>query len=131
MIDNILKLLTPKDKVAYLNRNISVRQGLEKFRVHGFNAVPVLNEDGTYFGTITEGDFLWKIIDDDIVDVEELEDISIEEIIRKEVKSCKVDVSLNELKELIVNNNFVPIVDDRNIFMGIITRKTLINSLIK
>lgn len=131
MIENILKLLTPKNNVVYIYSNMTVRQGLEKFRAHGYTALPVLNEDGTYFGIITEGDFLWNIIDNNINSIKKLEEITISKIIRKEVPSCSVDIGIDELKERITNNSFVPIVDDRNIFMGIITRKSFINNLIK
>lgn len=129
MIENILKLLTPKNSVVFINSNMTVRQGIEKFRAHGYTALPVLNEDGTYFGVITEGDLLWNIVDNNILDIKELEEITIEKIIRKKVPSCSVDVNYEELKKLITNNNFVPIVDDRNIFMGIITRKSVIENL--
>lgn len=129
MIENILKLLTPKNNVVYVNSKMTVRQGIEKFRAHGYTALPVLNDNGTYCGVITEGDFLWNIIDNNYTDIKELEDITVDKIIRKEVPSCSVNVSYEELKEIITNNNFVPIVDDRNIFMGIITRKSVINFL--
>lgn len=129
MIDNILKLLTPKNSIIFVTSNMTIRQGIEKFRAHGYTALPVLNEDGTYFGVLTEGDFLWNIIDNNYTDVKELEDTTVDKIIRKKVPSCSVSVSYDELKEIITNNNFVPIVDDRNIFMGIITRKSVINFL--
>ena len=129
MIDNILKLLTPKNNVIYVYSNMTIRQGIEKFKAHGYSALPVLNEDGTYFGVITEGDFLWNIIDSNYTNIKELEDITIDKVIRKKVPCCSVDVSYEELKKIITNNNFVPIVDDRNIFMGIITRKSVISNL--
>ena len=131
MEKNILCLLTPKDKVSFIESNMSIRQGLEKLRAHGYSAIPVINEDGTYFGVISEGDFLWGIMDDNIVTVQELEHKAIKEIIRKNVPSCKISVSFEELLKIIVNHNFVPIVDDRNVFMGIITRKAILDGLNK
>ena len=129
MEKNILKLLTPKDKVSFIELDMTVRQGLEKMRAHGYSAIPVLKKNGTYYGVVSEGDFLWDILDDNVVTVQELENKKIKDIIRKKVPSCKIDVSYDELLKLITNYNFVPIVDDRNVLMGIITRKSILDSL--
>lgn len=59
---NILFLLKPKCNVAYLNQSDTIRQGLEKMRHHGYTAIPVIDDNGIYVGTITEGDFLWNIL---------------------------------------------------------------------
>lgn len=129
METNILKLLTPKDKVAFIDSNMTVRQGLEKIRAHGYSAIPVINKDGTYCGIVSEGDFLWEIMRDNVITIEELEDKKVKDIIKKTVPSCKIDVTYEELIKIITNYNFVPIVDDRNILMGIITRKSVLDNL--
>ena len=131
MEENILKLLTPKDKVAYIDSDMTIRQGLEKLRAHGYSAIPVINKDGTYYGVVSEGDFLWNIMNDNVITVEELENTKVKNILRKEVPSCKIDVSYQTLLNMVTNYNFVPIVDDRNILMGIITRKSILDNLKK
>lgn len=131
MEKNILKLLIPKDQVAFVESDVTIRQGLEKLRAHGYAAIPVINKDGTYFGVVSEGDFLWNIMQDNVVTVEELETKTVKDVIRKPTPCCKIDVSFDELLKLITNYNFVPIVDDRNILMGIITRKSVLDSLNK
>ena len=131
MEENILKLLTPKDKVAYIDSDMTIRQGLEKLRAHGYSAIPVINKDGTYYGVVSEGDFLWNIMNDNVITVEELENTKVKNILRKEIPSCKIDVSYQTLLNMVTNYNFVPIVDDRNILMGIITRKSILDNLKK
>ena len=126
MKDNILTIITPKNQVAYLTDSMSIRQGLEKLRSSGYAAVPVIKDDGTYYGVVSEGDFLWKLLDDNIVTVVELEKTNVKDIIRKRVPACKVDTSIDDLMTLVSDYNFVPIVDDRNVLMGIITRKSVI-----
>ena len=129
METNILKLLTPKDRVAYIDSDMSIRQGLEKLKAHGYSAIPVINKDGTYLGVVSEGDFLWNIMKGNVVSIEELESTEVKKIIRKKVPSCKINVSYQTLLDMATNLNFVPIVDDRNILMGIITRKSIIDNL--
>ena len=60
---NVLMLLKPKSEVEYLIDTYTLRQGLEKMRAHGYTAIPVISKDGEYMGCVSEGDFLWHIID--------------------------------------------------------------------
>ena len=55
---NIAKIMTPKYSTACLLETSTVRQGLELMRSRGYTAIPVLNKDGRYLGSVTEGDFL-------------------------------------------------------------------------
>ena len=129
---NILLLITPKKQVACLNTNMNVRQALEKMRAHGYSAVPLINNDGEYIGTVSEGDLLWGIIENEKVTMESLEDINILELPRKnDPPAVKVDASSEVILEEITNHNFVPVVDDRNVLMGIVTRRKAIQELIE
>lgn len=127
---NILFLLKPKGTIVYLSGNNTIRQGIEKFKAHGYTAVPVIDDSGTYLGTISEGDFLWNIVNENNFELKENEHKYIYSIIRTNYNpAIKIDTTMDELFEKITNQNFVPIVDDRNFFVGIITRKDVINYL--
>lgn len=127
---NVLLLLTPKTDLACLTEDMNVRQALEKMRAHGFMAIPVISNKGEYLGTITEGDLLWRLVDEDS-DIEALEDISIRELIRNDyTPAVKVDANTDELINMITEQNFVPVIDDRNILMGIVTRKRVLKTLL-
>ena len=62
---NIAYFLIPKSSVAYLYDDFTFRQGLEKMRHHGYTAIPVITRDGRYMGTVSEGDFLWRLLSED------------------------------------------------------------------
>ena len=62
---NIAYFLLPKNRVAYLYDDYTFRQGLEKMRHHGYTAIPVISRDGKYVGTVSEGDFLWRLLSDE------------------------------------------------------------------
>jgi len=108
---------------------MNIRQALEKMKAHSFMAVPVISKQtGEYLGTITEGDLLWNIMADDFI----VENIKINKWIRNDYsKAAKIDTEFEDLIKMITNQNFVPVVDDRNILMGIITRRRIINELIE
>lgn len=125
--DNIIFLLTPKASSSYLYDNYSLRQGLEKMRFHGYTAMPVITKDGSYVGTVSEGDFLWHILDRGVYDMKKQEEYSITDIIRADWNpAVKISATLEEVLLRVMNQNFIPVVDDREKFIGIITRKDII-----
>ena len=124
---NVIFFLTPKTKLEYLYDTNTIRQGLEKIRVKGFTAIPIISKDGKYIGSISEADFLWYIMNNKKFDIKDLEDTLAIDIINKtKYQPVRVNARIEDLYNLIVNQNFVPVIDDRDIFMGIITRKSVI-----
>ena len=127
---NILFFLTPKSEVAYVEENDSLRQVLEKMEFHGYTAVPLLSAGGKYIGTITEGDVLWKLKKENFPGIYDMEEISVMEVMRgRDNKAVHVNVDMKELLDRVKRQNFVPVVDDEKIFIGIVTRKDAIQYL--
>lgn len=128
---NVAFFLTPKNEVAYLYNDFTFRQGLEKMKYHGYTAIPVITKEGKYVGTVSEGDFLWYFVDKNVNKMKfsdrKIEKISINEILKTEkYKAVKITESIDELVSLSLNQNFVPVVDDTDNFIGIVLRKDII-----
>ena len=129
---NILFFLTPKEEVAYVEEDDSLRQVVERLEYHGYSAIPLLSKDGKYIGTITEGDILWEMKDKDYPDVHRMEKIRIMDVPRRrDNEAVNVQESMENLYDKITNQNFVPVVDDDQTFIGIVTRKDIIVYLAK
>ena len=124
---NILFFLTPKSDVAFIFDDETVRQALEKMENRKFTAVPVLNRQGGYVGSITEGDMLWGIKNQYNLNLKNAEHIRVGTIPRRmDYKPVHVDASMEDLIEKALNQNFVPVVDDQKSFIGIIRRRDII-----
>lgn len=124
---NILFFITPKSEVACIYEDDTLRQALEKMEHHKYSAVPILRKDGTYAGTITEGDLLWGIKNQYNLNLQEAERMPVMTI-RRRMDNVPVlaKADMEDLIDKALNQNFVPIVDDRGFFIGIITRKDII-----
>ncbi len=121
---NIFSLLTPKACVGFLHNHCTIRQGIEKLRYYGYTAIPVISDNGDYIGTVSEGDFLRHIIETNTYSIELQEKCSISEIIRQDWNpAVKIDTTMDELLLRVMEQNFIPVIDDRDKFVGIITRK--------
>ena len=126
---NILFFLTPKSDVAYIFEDETLRQTVDKMEHRKFSCIPILNKEGKYTGTISEGDLLWGIkrLNINITDLKEMEDVSIMAIPRRATyKPVHADADMEDLLDRAINQNYVPVLDDKGSCIGIITRKELI-----
>ena len=127
-MNNILFFLTPKAMCAYLYDDYTVRQALEKMESAKYSALPILNRRGEYRGTLTEGDLLWAIKNVCYMDMRQAEAHRIMEIYRRRDNvPVRVTTSMHDLVDRASSQNFVPVVDDKDAFIGIITRRAIIN----
>ena len=126
-MNNILFFLTPKAMCAYLHDYFTIRQALEKMEASGYAALPILNRRGEYRGTLTEGDLLWALKNMCYMDMRQAEARRIMEISRrKDNVPVRITASMHDLIDRASNQNFVPVVDDYGAFIGLITRKAII-----
>ena len=125
---NILFFLTPKSEVAYLYDTDSVGQALKKMESHRYSAIPIIaRESGRYVGTLTEGDLLWNIKENKILSLQGAEKLSLMEIKRnRDNEPVEADADMEDLINKAVNQNFVPVVDCDQCFIGLIKRKDII-----
>jgi CBS domain-containing protein len=129
---NIAYFLKAKSEVAFLYDDFTLRQGLETMWHNGYTAIPVLTRDNKYIGTVTEGDFLWLLINDEKqelhkTDMKDMEDRKIRDaIIFDKNPSVHITATIEELLLRAMDQNFIPVVDDRDYFIGIVTRRDII-----
>jgi len=129
---NISFYLIPKSEVTYIHQEDTVAQALRLIHKHGYQAVPVIDKEGHYVGTISEGDFLWNLIEEYHMDMEVMRKSHVESMrLRWDYKAVSIDADIAQLDKHILNQNFVPVVDGRNVFIGIITRRDVIHYLAK
>ena len=127
---NLLQLIVPKSKCQYLLTSTTLRQALEKFKYHRYATVPILDNEGRFFGTLSEGDLLELITNKDIFNIKEYENITIKDInLHRSYKILNINCTFDELVNLSLDQSFVPIEDDRGFFIGIIKRKEIIEKL--
>ena len=127
---NLLFFLTPKQDVLYIYEDFTLRQTLEKWANQRFATIPVLKRNGEYVGTITEGDILWGMKNLHGLDLEASEDVPIASFPRRrDYKAVTVTTDMPTLLRAAIDQNFVPVVDDRNVFIGMVRRTVLLKDM--
>lgn len=129
---NIAFFLTPKKEIVFENVNSTMRQALERMEYHRYTAIPILDDKGRYIGTLTEGDLLWKLKNTPGLDLKSASKIRLNDIPRKMVnKPIHINSNIEDLIYTSVSQNFVPVVDDNDVFIGIIKRSDIISHFYK
>lgn len=131
---NVAYFLIPKANVAYIYEDFTLRQGLEKMRAHGYTAIPVLTRECQYVGTVSEGDFLWYLVggklntEPERIQLPDGREAQVRDIMRPDRNPpVMITATIEELLVRAENQNFIPVVDDRHMFIGIVTRRDIIH----
>jgi CBS domain-containing protein len=122
---NLAMFLTPLASVASVPARMAVRLALDEMDSLGYSAVPVVDADGSYLGTLTEGDLLRFVRSGEDVEASMVMDVPL----RHDVRVASVLDPIESVVERAADQNFVPVVDSRGVLMGIVTRRTLIRHL--
>ena len=121
---NVAFFLSPKRDVVYLYRDMPLSQAMEIMKEHRYQALPILDPDGSYYGVLSEGDILWTL---NAEDNELTMDSLVESVPRnREYQAVKISEDMDSLIEAACRQSFVPVVDDGGIFIGIIRRRDII-----
>lgn len=124
---NIAFFLLPKSDVITVTIHSTLRQTLEKMEFHRYTSVPMLTDDGRYVGTVTEGDLLWFLKNAEGVTFDNAHRHLLEEVpLRMSNKPVHIHANMDDLIDLAKVQNFVPVVDDFDHFIGIVRRSDII-----
>lgn len=124
---NVAMFLLPKNETVYLISNFTMRQALEKMEYHRYSAVPIIDPEGKYKGTVTEGDLLWKIKNTSGLDFKGTEKVPLKDIpLRMNNKPVNINAQIEDLITLATDQNFIPVIDDQGVYVGIVRRKEIL-----
>ncbi|MFD2670856.1 CBS domain-containing protein [Marinicrinis sediminis] len=124
---NIAFFLLPKNECVCLTPDSTIRQALEKMEFHRYSAVPLLDAEGKYVGTITEGDLLWALKKTPELNFQTIEHIRLKDVPQKmQNQPVEINAQIEDLLTLAIAQNFIPVVDDQQHFIGMIRRREII-----
>ncbi|WP_168120843.1 CBS domain-containing protein [Paenibacillus sp. HB172176] len=124
---DIQSFLYPKNEVSYLKTSSTMKEALDKLEASHFTAIPILDDNGLYFGTLSEGDLLWKMRATPGLGFDTMHEIGVLSIKKRmKVECVEINADLDDMLALAADQNFVPVVDADRVFLGIIRRKDII-----
>ncbi len=130
---NILFCLIPKNDVDIIFDDASLFKALQIMEKRNYYELPLVSKaDGSYIGTISAGDILGCIKENFNLSIKDSAEFPVRNVKRiREYKPVKGNANIEDIIEIILSQNFVPVVDDDNTFIGIVTRGDVIKYMHK
>ncbi len=129
---NIMFCLTPKSEVDYVTEEASLYKAVQKIEEHKYTSIPLISKTGKYIGTITSGDLLGALVKnfEVSVSVRDAQNFPITKVKRtRDNKPVRANAHMEDIVEAVMMQNFVPVIDDEENFIGIITRREILKYL--
>ena len=125
---NTAMLIKPKSQVSYLYSDMDAHEGLREFIKTGFTAIPVIDREGLYIGVVSERDFLYRILDRE--DASDADSVTLGDLASvSRFETVQIDADYATLFDKIISQNFIPVIDSRGMFSGIVTRHDVLIAL--
>lgn len=129
---NLFRFMIPKSMVETIRDDSTVRQALEKMRFHRYSALPVLDGEQRYVGTVRNDDLFHFFMEQEHFDARSAEGACVRDILSDgQGRPLKHTASMHDVIEEVKEHNFVPVVDDRGCFIGIILRREILSYLLQ
>ncbi len=123
----IRSFLLPKDKVSFITTSVSMKVAMEQLEAYHYTAIPLIDSEGIYIGTLSEGDLLWKLKNTPGLTFDNMDQVPVTQIKKRIHNECvAINAQMEDMLVLAADQNFVPVVDDEGVFVGIIRRKDII-----
>lgn len=124
---DVASFLTPKSEVVWVSASGTVEQALERMKPNGFAAVPILDDEGCYVGTLTTSDLMWFLLQAGNGWQDRARATSLLVVPRRlDAVAVHIDTSVAALVARAIEQSFVPVVDERDVFVGIVRRRPVI-----
>lgn len=119
--------LLPKEEVITIHPTANMRQALDLIENKYFKAIPIIDNTGKYIGTLTEGDFLWKMKETAGLTFDNMHEVLVSELELNVVNvTVSIEADMEDMLALAAEQNFVPVTGEGDKFLGIIRRKDII-----
>lgn len=119
-------LLIPAENVAVLREEDSLLHAILVLSTNGYQTIPVLDKDDRVRGLISISKIVTSCEDVEFFNEDKLTNTKVYEIMNQVVPILFNNAELEDILRLIINNNFICITERNGYFLGIITRKTIL-----
>ncbi len=124
---NVAFFLVPKNEVAWIPISATLGEANARFEQTGYSALPLLDDQGRYAGTITEGDLLREVMRVPERELSATQQVTLRQLhLAKRIRPVGIDAQMEELFGRAIEQNFVPVIDSRDVFVGIVRRREIL-----
>lgn len=126
---NIAFFLVPKLRVLWLSTGATVRDALRAMRRHGRSTAPVLDAQSGFAGTVSARS-LTRFLRGHDARARAATSLDDAALVRAS-EPVGIDADVEQLVDRAVDQSFVPVVDDRRVFIGVVPRRAILKHALR
>lgn len=129
--EEIAPLIIPKEQVVVVHPDWPLDRALLVLTRKATNSVPVINEENQVEGLISKTDILDFILNvsGDTLDFSQLKQYKVNEVMNKNHSGILANSIFSFAFDVLINRSYIPIVNLRGEFVGILTRKVIMEKV--
>ncbi|AEJ25982.1 TPA: CBS domain-containing protein [Streptococcus equi subsp. zooepidemicus] len=128
LISHLDSYLIPAEELAIFINTHNADHVMLLLVSNGFSRVPVITKEKQYVGTISISDIMTYQAKRQLTDWE-MTQTNIGDMVNTKIETINITSSLTEIMHKLVDFPFLPVVNDDNRFIGIITRKSILKAV--
>jgi len=131
MSKEISSLIVPRDQVMFVRSKWTLAQALSKLMESGWSSVPVLDDDDRVEGIISKTLILEHARLEKVPYYHDFQRKFVRESMKRDAPTLSEDTILRYGVELLVDWPYLPIINQKKTFTGILTRRSVLDYLLK
>ncbi|MDN6641540.1 MAG: CBS domain-containing protein [Tetragenococcus sp.] len=129
LLENKESFLVAADNVATVLYSHPVEHALLVLSKVGYSKIPVLDSSDHLMGLISLANIVDKMMDLNGFNSSVLAGLTVSDVMEANIASLGQENDLEDALHLLVDASFLPVVDENNVFEGIVTRKEILKSI--
>lgn len=125
-LNESISLVKPAEEVAAINSWHKLDHALLILTSDMYNVVPVLDRKSKLVGLISMSRLIKEAMAIEGMTFDNLDQLTVEQVMDKDVDKIQKDFKFEEVLKRLVDTSFLCVVDDQDVFQGIITRSDIL-----
>ena len=125
----MLDFMIPADNVANVIDQHTLSTGLLILTQSNYTMIPVLSAESKLMGVISMSMIIKAVMTVDAIEMERLDELKVRDVMLSQPVRVQSNCHLADVLNYLIDQNFVCVVDGDNRFLGIITRKNVMQRL--
>ncbi|MFC0233243.1 cyclic-di-AMP-binding protein CbpB [Vagococcus entomophilus] len=129
LLENKEHFLISSDNVATVMAENPLSHALLVLSKVGYSVIPVVNKKDQIVGLLSLSAIVDEMFELTTIDTKKLDTLKVKDVMDAKVPVLKAPYEIERVLHMMVDRSFIPVVDEDEVFLGIVTRRELLKAV--
>lgn len=129
LLKNKRKFMIPASLVATVNQSNSLNHAFLVLTKDRYAKIIVVDNQNHYCGQISLAMITDRLLETERINVDRLQELTVADVMQTDAPVVKDPADIEEDLHLLIDQSFLPVVDDNDYFCGIVTRREVLKAV--